>query len=113
MLQSHAIWIKECRGYIARLMNKVFVYQIGCNIKVYIDDMVAKTLENGDHCSNLAKIFKKIRRHNVRLNLEKCIFGVQAEKFLKFMLTNQGIEADLDKSKAILEMRSPSNVKKV
>jgi len=35
----------------------------------------------------------------MKFNLEKCLFRVDNEKFLGFMLTNRGIEANLDKSK--------------
>jgi len=43
----------------------------------------------------------------MRLNSEKCVFGVTREKFLGFMLTNQGIEANPDKCQVVLNMRSP------
>ena len=49
----------------------------------------------------------------MRLNPHKCVFAVKAGKFLGFMLTNRGIEANPDKCKAILEMKSPSSVKDV
>ena len=38
------------------------------------------------------------------------MFGVQAGKFLGFMLTNQGIEANPDKCQAIIDMRSPTSI---
>jgi len=46
----------------------------------------------------------------MKLNLEKCAFGVKGEKFLGFMLTHQGIEANLDKCQAITKMWSPQNM---
>ena len=49
----------------------------------------------------------------MRLNPQKCVFTVETRKFLGFMLTNRGIEANLNKCKAILEMKSPSSVKEV
>jgi len=49
----------------------------------------------------------------MRLNPEKCAFGVEGGKFLGFMLTHRGIEANPDKCKAITEMRSPKNLKEV
>jgi len=47
------------------------------------------------------------------LNPEKCVFGVRGGKFLGFMLTNRGIEANPDKCEAIMKMRSPANLKEV
>ena len=46
----------------------------------------------------------------MRLNPHKCIFAIEAGKFLGFMLTHWGIEANL---KAILDMKSPNFVKDV
>ncbi|XP_052732453.1 uncharacterized protein LOC128196247 [Vigna angularis] len=47
----------------------------------------------------------------MRLNPAKCIFGVPNGKFLGFMLTSRGIEANPEKCRTVLEMRSPSNLK--
>nr|KYP54556.1 Retrovirus-related Pol polyprotein from transposon 412 family [Cajanus cajan] len=49
----------------------------------------------------------------MRLNLEKCTFGVKGGKFLGFMLSTRGIEVNRDKCQAVLDMRSPSNLKKL
>jgi len=92
-------------------MNKVFVEQIGRNIEVYVDDMVANTLEDKDHCLDLTEVFGQLRQHNMRLNLEKCASRVDARKFLNFLLTSRGIEANLDKCKVALDIRSLCNVK--
>ena len=49
----------------------------------------------------------------MRLNLKKCVFGVKAEKFLGFMLTEQGIEENPTKCQAIIDMKSLINIKEV
>nr|KYP40021.1 Retrovirus-related Pol polyprotein from transposon opus [Cajanus cajan] len=96
-----------------RLMDKVFHHQIGQNMEVYVDDMVVKTTAATDHASDLAVIFAQVRKHNMRLNPEKCVFGVQGGKFLGFMITSRGIEANPEKCKAIIQMQSPQTVKEV
>ncbi|XP_052198251.1 uncharacterized protein LOC127805529 [Diospyros lotus] len=48
----------------------------------------------------------------MRLNPYKCAFAVQAGKFLGFMLTSRGIQANPEKCEAILTMRSPASLKK-
>jgi len=47
------------------------------------------------------------------LNPEKCVFGVEAGKFLGFLLTERGIEANLEKCATIIAVRSPISVKEV
>ena len=48
----------------------------------------------------------------MKLNLSKCAFGVSLGKFLGFMVSQRGIEANPDKIQAILSMELPKNVKK-
>ena len=48
-----------------------------------------------------------------RRNPEKCIFGVEAGKFLGFLLTERGIEANPEKCTTIMAMRNPASVKEV
>jgi len=49
----------------------------------------------------------------MRLNPDKCSFGVEGGNFLGFMLTQRGIEANPEKCRAITEIRSPENVKEI
>ena len=67
----------------------------------------------GQHVKDLHEVFDALRKVNMRLNPEKCAFGVEGGKFLDFMLTHRGIDANPDKCKAITEMRSPKNLKEV
>ena len=49
----------------------------------------------------------------MKLNPSKCAFGDSLGKFLGFMVSQRGIEANLEKVRAILEMSSPRTVKEV
>ena len=49
----------------------------------------------------------------MKLNPSKCAFGVASRKFLGFMVSQRGIEANPDKIQAILNMKSLKNVKDV
>ncbi|XP_072064520.1 uncharacterized protein [Arachis hypogaea] len=105
--------LKNVSATYQRLMDKIFAKQIGRNIEVYVDDMVAKSTHMANHAKDLTEIFQQQRRYNMKLNQEKCAFGVQSRKFLGFMLTYRGIEANPEKCQAILNMRSPKTVKEV
>ena len=63
--------------------------------------------------SDLKEVFQALRKHRMRLNPDKCVFSVEGGKFLGFMLTHRGIEANLEKCKAIAEMRSPISIKEI
>jgi hypothetical protein len=68
-----------------RMMNKVYNKKIlGDILEVYMDDMIVKSKEEIDHATHLKRVFEQTRKYNMRLNPEKCTFGVQAGKFLGF-----------------------------
>ena len=56
----------------------------------------------------LWKFFEKIWFYKLRLNPKKCTFGVTFGKLLGFMVSQSGIEVDLEKIKAIVEMKPPN-----
>ena len=49
----------------------------------------------------------------MKLNHKKCVFGVALGKFLGFIVSQRGIEANQKKVQAILDMASPKIVKEV
>ena len=75
--------------------------------------MVVKSQSVDQHASDLAEVFAQARKYNMRLNPEKCTFGVGGGKFLGFMITHRGIEANPDKFDIVIQMQSPTNVKEV
>ncbi|XP_020209114.1 uncharacterized protein K02A2.6-like [Cajanus cajan] len=75
--------------------------------------MVVKSSTVSAHAQDLTEVFQALWHHQMRLNLEKCVFGVSGGKFLGFMLSSRGIEANPDKCQAILDMKSPSTLKEV
>ena len=105
--------LKSAGATYERLVNQMFKKQIGRNVEVYIDDMLVKSKEEEDHLDNLRETFNMLRQYSMKLNPSKCAFGVSSGKFLRFMVSQRGIEANPEKVKAILEMSSPRMVKEV
>ncbi|XP_072078073.1 uncharacterized protein [Arachis hypogaea] len=96
-----------------RLMNKIFSELIGKTVEVYVDDILAKTTRPDDLLSDLGGVFTSLRQHGMRLNPLKCAFAMEAGKFLGFMITQRGVEANPEKCQAILQMKSPGCIKDV
>ena len=96
-----------------RLMNKIFAYQIGRNVQVYVDDMLVKSLHEYDHLDDLRETFDTLRSYNMKLNPNKCAFGVMAGKFLGFMVSQRGIKVNSEKIHAIMELEPPKTIKEV
>jgi len=105
--------LKKAGATYQRLMDKIFNDLLGRNMEVYVDDMVVKSQKAEHHPADLETVLARVRKHDLRLNPEKCVFGVGGGKFLSFMITQRGIEANPDKCEAILGMRSPACVKEV
>ena len=82
-------------------------------VEVYIDDMIVKSKDKEGHIFNLRKFFEMIKEYRVRLNSQKCTFGVTAGKLLGFLVSDRRIEVDPSKIKAILKMPPPKNEKEI
>ena len=74
--------------------------------------MVVKSKQEARHVEELRGVFKVLRQHKLRLNAEKYTFGVGAGKFLGYLITNRGIEANPDQIEAV-NLRLLSNPKEV
>jgi len=105
--------LKNAGATYQRLVNHMFSYQIGRNVKVHIDDILLKSNDEADHLDDLKETFKTLRKYKMKLNPSKCVFAVSSAKFLGFVVSQQGIEANPDKIKAIREVKSPKIVKEV
>ena len=75
--------------------------------------MLVKSQDEGEHLNDLQETFDTLRQYSMKLNPSKCAFGVSPGKFLGFMVSHRGIEANSDKIQAILDMKPPQNVKEV
>ncbi|RDX72728.1 hypothetical protein CR513_47744, partial [Mucuna pruriens] len=71
-------------------------------LDVYIDNMVVKFETEDRHVEALTSIFSILRDHRLKLNHDKCSFGVRVGKFLGFMLIDslkvESIPAQTDAS---------------
>ena len=94
-----------------RKVNFVFKDLIGKTMEVYVDDMLVKSIRRGKHIRHLEEAFSLLRKYNIRLNPEKCTFGVASSKFLGYVVTQWGIKANPDQITAIMNMKSPTCVK--
>ncbi|XP_074362316.1 uncharacterized protein LOC141702547 [Apium graveolens] len=75
--------------------------------------MISKSTTIPGHVEDLKECFDNLRKNQLKLNPEKCTFGVGAGKFQGFMISNGGIEANPEKIKAIQEMKAPRTQKDV
>jgi hypothetical protein len=82
-------------------------------IAIYVDDIVVKTAQACDLIANLAATFTNLRRFNIKLNPDKCVFRVLKGKLLGYIVFERGIEANPEKITAISNMGPICNIKGV
>src|SRR5215216_1481094 len=87
--------------------------QLSRNIQVYVDDIVIKTKEEASLIDDLRKTFANLDRYRIKLNPDKCTFGVPSRQLLGYLISARGIEANPKKIKSILAMEKPKNIRGV
>lgn len=105
--------LKNVGATYQRLVDKAFKSQIGRNLEAYVDDIVIKRKEQGSLISDIQETFDNLRRINMKLNPNKCSFGMEEGKFLGHIITERGMKANPDKTRAIANMASPKSLKEV
>jgi len=86
--------LKNAGVMYQRLVNKMLVQQIGQNVKVYVDDMLVKNKKEKSHLDDLWETFETLHLYDMKLNPSKCVFEVSSRKFLGFMVSQRGVEAN-------------------
>jgi hypothetical protein len=71
-----------------RCMQHVFGDHIGQTVEAYVDDIVVKTRKADDLVGNLGIAFGCLRANGVKLNPEKCVFGVPRGMLLRYISPN-------------------------
>jgi hypothetical protein len=87
--------------------------QIGRNVKAYIDDVVVKSKKHGDLLDDLKETINNLRKYKMMFNPKKCVFGVSLGKLLGYMVSSQGIDANLKKVEVIKQLQPPQTRKEI
>ena len=105
--------LKNAGATYQLLVNEIFRPLLGNTMEAYIDDMLVKSKEHFDHIRHLQDAFELLQRYDMKLNPLKCMFRVSLCKFLGFMVTQRGIEANPVQLKAIMDSQDPTSRKGV
>jgi hypothetical protein len=93
--------------------ERSFARPIWQNVLSYVDDIVMASKKKTTYISDLAETFANMREARLKLNVKKCIFGVTRGKVLGCLVSMKGIEANLDKIGAIIQMQPTQNRKEI
>jgi len=99
--------LKNAQATDQRCMKRYLHEQIGRNAEAYVDDIIVKSSKAGNLIQDLLETFNNLRKFKIKLNPEKCTFGVPSNELLGYIVSARGIETNPMKVKAILDMGPP------
>ncbi|KAL0339162.1 UNVERIFIED_CONTAM: Transposon Tf2-12 polyprotein [Sesamum angustifolium] len=105
--------LKNAGATYQKAMQKIFDDMLHKNVECYVEDLVVKSKKRKNHFHDLRKVFERLRRYQLKMNLSKCAFGVTSGKFLGFIVCQQGIEIEQAKIDAFLRMPESGNIHKL
>jgi hypothetical protein len=85
-------------------MLTVFGDLIRQTIEAYVDDVIVKSKQDDNLVADLNQSFKCLWAKNIKLNPEKCVFGIPRGMLLGFIVSKRGIEANPEKISGITNM---------
>jgi len=96
-----------------RCMLHVFGKHIGSTVEAYVENIIVKSKKRGDLIQDLEIAFSCLRANKIKLNPEKCVFGIPRGMLLRYIVSQHGIEANPEKVSAITRMGPIRDVKGV
>jgi hypothetical protein len=99
--------LKNADTTYQRAINLIFHDLLGIVLEIYIDDAVVKSDSMDNHLAYLRLALEIMHRYGLTMNLLKCVFGVLAGRFLRFIIHEHGIEIDPAKIESINRVEPP------
>ena len=102
------LWSEECQCNLSEGNELYFHKLIGRIVEIYINDVMVKSKGYKEHLADLWETLECIRKYGLKMNPNKCAFGVSAGQFLGFMVHERGIKVGQKSIKAIDEAVPPT-----
>jgi hypothetical protein len=90
--------LRNAGAMYQRCMQHIFGEHIRPTIEAYVDDIMVKSKRASNLVANLDTAFKCLKAKNIKLNPEKCVFGVPRGMLLGLIVSERGIEANPEKN---------------
>ena len=92
-------------------MDKIFAGLPG--VFIFVDDIVVAGEDEEQHESRLRKVLERIKENGMKINKDKCLFKVPSVEYLGFIIDGKGIHKTKEKIKAVMEAKTPTDVKEL
>ena len=74
---------------------------------MYIDDSIVKSKTEEEIIIDLHQTFGNMRKYKMKLNPRKCVFGIKFGKFLGYLVSQRGIDANPEKVQEVIDLEQP------
>ena len=105
--------LKTAPATFQRVMNNVLSGLTGTRCFVFLDDIVVYANSLIDHDRKLRDVFGRLRKHNLKLQPDKCEFLRKEVVFLGHKISEHGVEPDTRKVEAITNFPTPKTAKQL
>lgn len=90
-------------------INRIFADGLYSKCIVYVDDILVFGRTRAEHDDNLQWVLEQCAKFNVKIKLEKCVFGKQEVDYLGFTINGTGIKPQRPKIESMGEMKAPTD----
>eukprot|EP00731_Ephydatia_muelleri_P018873 Em0011g913a len=96
-----------------RLMERVLTGLHWSTCLVYIDDIILFSRTVQEHFQNLTEVFQRLKQAGLKLKPRKCHLFRNKVKYLGYVVSNKGVEADTEKIQCVLDWPTPMSPKQI
>lgn len=105
--------LKNAPSTFQKLMNNCLSGLQGTRCFVYLDDIVIYSHDLTSQINNLKAVFDRIRNFNLKLQPEKCEFLRKEVAYLGHVISENGVQPNPEKTKAVSEFPIPQSPKDI
>ena len=98
-------------GWFVKVINEII--KDLANVAAYLDDVIVFDSDPPAHILTIAGLFKKLRKHNLKLSPSKAKIGATDADFLGHTISPAGIRPNVSKVAALTKMPMPSDLKQL
>lgn len=96
-----------------RLADRLLGHRYYPTVFVYLDDIIIVTETFDEHLSYLSKVLKDLKDANLTINREKSHFCCSEVQYLGFLVNQNGLQVDPEKTAAVVDYPAPTNLKQL
>lgn len=106
--------LKNAPATFQRMINNVLKQEISNNTAlVYLDDIIVYSKTKQDHINKLQQVFESLRKANLKVNKNKCVFMQEEIEFLGHVLNKDGLKPNQKKIEAIRNYPMPTTLRQL